>query len=62
MNEFQRLSVNINDASAETLRAAMSDRGVSATEVTRRAIAYLGLMEDLRHRGATLVVVEQIEP
>jgi hypothetical protein len=54
--DVQRLSVNINDESARILAEVMADRGINATEAIRRAVAYLGLVEDVRSRGARIVL------
>lgn len=44
-SEFQRLSVNISDESAEILRRVIDERGINATEATRRAIGLLAMFE-----------------
>ena len=44
--DYTRLSVNINDATAEQLRRVAKDRGINITEAVRRAIALLAFIED----------------
>lgn len=51
----QRLSVNINDESADILAEVMRDRGITATEATRRAIEHLGLTERVRREGGRII-------
>lgn len=46
-----RVSVLINDESAEALAEVMRDRGISATEATRRAVWLLGFVEEARRSG-----------
>lgn len=52
----QRLSVKINNESADVLRTVTLSRGISLTEAIRRAVGYLGLVEDLRERGSHVVL------
>lgn len=50
-NTHLRLSVNLNEESANILRASMKANGRSATETIRRAIGLLGFFEAARARG-----------
>lgn len=43
--EIHRLSVNINDESADALRRVTAKRGISVTEAIRRAIGLLDYFE-----------------
>jgi hypothetical protein len=51
---YQRLSVNINDESAQILREVTQDRGITTTEAVRRAIALLGFFEAARRTDMKL--------
>ncbi|MFJ6900547.1 hypothetical protein [Streptomyces hokutonensis] len=42
---FPRLNVNINDDTVAALQRLKSEKGLSATEITRRAIALFDLVE-----------------
>jgi hypothetical protein len=54
MSNYQRLSVNINEESAQILREVTQDRGITTTEAIRRAIALLGFFEQARRTETTL--------
>ncbi|GAA4986386.1 hypothetical protein GCM10025792_37850 [Pseudonocardia tropica] len=54
MSTHQRLSVNINEESAEILRSVTRERGITTTEAIRRAIALLGFFEAARRADTTL--------
>ncbi len=56
MPEYQRLSVNINNESAEILRQVTADRGITTTEAVRRAIGLLGFFEAARKSNSKVVV------
>ena len=60
MSDYKRLSVNINDESAEILRTVTKDRGISTTEAIRRAIGLLGFFEEAR-RSKMKVYTEDAE-
>jgi predicted transcriptional regulator len=53
---MQRLSVNINDDTAATLHQLAADRGVTVTEVVRRAVSVLKFVEDEVAAGSKLQV------
>lgn len=44
--QVSRLSVNINEDTAEKIRVYRKQRGVSITETIRRAVAILALLND----------------
>ena len=58
MTDHQRLSVNINDETADILRQVMAERGISATEALRWAIGYLGLAEHVVRNGGRFLVAD----
>ncbi|WP_251091378.1 ribbon-helix-helix protein, CopG family [Streptomyces sp. Caat 7-52] len=43
--EFTRLSVNINDDTAEALKRLKREKGISITEAVRRAVALYDLVD-----------------
>ncbi|MCX4757851.1 ribbon-helix-helix protein, CopG family [Kitasatospora purpeofusca] len=45
LKPFTRLSVNINDDTADALQRLKSEKGISITEAVRRAVALLDLVE-----------------
>lgn len=51
MSDYQRLSVNINDESAQILRDVKDARGVTTTEAVRRAIGLLAFFETARRNN-----------
>lgn len=53
-----RLSVNINDATAKTLRDTVDSNGVTITEAVRRAVAVYEFFDQARRRGDTIQVVD----
>jgi hypothetical protein len=59
MANYQRLSVNINDECAETLRTITAARGITTTEAVRRAVGLLGFAEDARRAGSQLIVKDR---
>lgn len=59
MAESQRLSVNINNESADILRAVTKDRGISTTEAIRRAIGLLGFFEAARENKTDIYTEDQ---
>ena len=54
-----RLSVHINEESAETLRQVAAYYGINTTEAVRRAIGLLRFFEDERARGSEILVRDQ---
>jgi Ribbon-helix-helix protein, copG family len=60
MPEYQRLSVNINDESAEIIRRVKRERGINTTEAIRRAIGLLGFFEEAR-KSDSKVLLEDSE-
>lgn len=53
-----RLSVNINEETAQVFRDAAEKRGVTITEVIRRAAAYTNFLELADSRGDKILVVQ----
>lgn len=54
-----RLSVNINDETAEALKDLAERRGTSVTEVVRRAVAVYKFVEDeVGLQGKTMQLVD----
>ncbi|MCF3172547.1 CopG family transcriptional regulator [Streptomyces sioyaensis] len=51
VKDFTRLSVNINDDTAEALKRLKSAKGISITEAVRRAVALYDLVD--RETGDT---------
>ena len=51
---YQRLSVNLNEESAEILRRVTKDRGISTTEAVRRAIGLLDFFERTHAEGTKI--------
>lgn len=57
--QYQRLSVNINNEAAEILRTVTKERQISTTEAIRRAIGLLGFFEEARRRNAIVYTEDQ---
>jgi hypothetical protein len=53
----ERLSVNVSHLTAQTLRDLAEARSTTVTEVIRRAVAALKLLEDAWDEGAELQLV-----
>jgi hypothetical protein len=53
-----RLSVNLNNETAQTFKALIRHRGLSITEGIRRAIAVWKFVEDETSKGNQLAVIE----
>lgn len=54
-----RLSVNVNDETAEALRALAEKRGTTVTEIIRRAVSVYKFVEDeVGDKGKTLQLVD----
>lgn len=53
-----RLSVNINDESAEVLRRVTQSRGITTTEAIRRAIGLLAFFEEARSKNTDILTRE----
>lgn len=49
--DIVRLSVNLNGATADALKKLSDERGLSLTEVVRRAITVYNFIEDERQQG-----------
>jgi hypothetical protein len=54
-SNYHRLSVNLNEESAEVLRSVTRSRGITTTEAIRRAIGLLAFFEDANRAGAKIV-------
>lgn len=52
-----RLSVNINDVTAAEIRALKADKGTTATEVIRRAVAVYRLLDTEVRAGREIHLV-----
>lgn len=52
-----RLSVNINQDTARTLRDLAERKDLSFTEIVRRAVAVYGVVADAQDRGDVIQVV-----
>ena len=57
----ERLSVNVTHLTGQTIRALAEARDVTITEVIRRAVAVLKLLEDEQARGTELQLVRKGE-
>jgi predicted transcriptional regulator len=53
-----RLSVNINDETADALKELAKDRGTSVTDIVRRAVAIYKFVEDETGSGKSLQLVD----
>ena len=53
-----RLSVYINDETANILRTVMVQRGITATEAIRRAVGLLNWAEESKGSGCTVRVTD----
>jgi predicted DNA-binding helix-hairpin-helix protein len=58
----ERLSVNVSTATAEALREMAESKTTTVTEVIRRAVAVLKLLEDAQQEGATVQLVRPNQP
>lgn len=56
-----RLSVNINDETANALREIAKDEGTTVTEVVRRAVSVYKFFDDARDEGKTIQLVGKDE-
>lgn len=54
-----RLSVNLNEETADALRQLAADKGITITEVMRRAIAVTKFLYDEQDKGKTIQVVSR---
>jgi uncharacterized protein (DUF2267 family) len=54
-----RLNVNLNSETADALRQIAEERGISATEAVRRAIAVYKYIEDEVDAGHTVQTVDK---
>ena len=55
----ERLSVNISEATAQALRQLAAAKSTSITEVIRRAVAVLKILEDEQDLGAEIHLVRK---
>jgi limonene-1,2-epoxide hydrolase len=55
MADYQRLSVNINNETADVLRRYTAEHHVSTTEAVRRAIGLLNYFEDARKNDVRIM-------
>lgn len=54
-----RLSVNVNDETADALKQLAKENGTSVTEIVRRAVSVYKFVEDeVGHKGKTLQLVD----
>jgi hypothetical protein len=53
-----RLSVNINDATADAIRASQHRRQTTATEVIRRAVSVYKFFVEAQERGDRVELVD----
>lgn len=56
--DIVRLNVNLNGATADALKKLSDERGLSLTEVVRRAISVYNFIEDERQRGHRVQTVD----
>ena len=56
---MERLSVNISPITAQALREIASAKATTVTEVIRRAVAVLKLLEDEQEKGNQVHLVDQ---
>lgn len=54
-----RLSVNINDETAEALRALSDRRDVSITEIVRRAVSVYKFIDDRTQEGRRISTTDK---
>lgn len=58
VTDIVRLNVNLNGATADALKKLSEERGLSLTEVVRRAISVYNFIEDERQRGHRVQTVD----
>ncbi|MEU3341957.1 ribbon-helix-helix protein, CopG family [Streptomyces sp. NPDC006668] len=56
--EFTRLSININDETADALKRLKSAKGISITEAVRRAVALYDLVDRETGKTGKLQIVD----
>jgi hypothetical protein len=56
---MDRLSVNINEATAQAILDIKSAEGISVTETIRRAVSVYRFVHDARAAGGTLLIENQ---
>ena len=56
MSELTRLSVNMNESTAEALRAIMAAEGITATETIRRLVSLGKFLQDERLHGSRVYI------
>lgn len=59
IKDLVRLSVNLNSETAAALRQIAAERGISATEAVRRAIAVYKFVEDEVQEGRTIQTLDK---
>lgn len=59
MKTTERLSINVSPATAQTLRELAAAKSTTVTEVIRRAVAVLKLLEDEQNEGTELQLVRK---
>jgi predicted DNA-binding helix-hairpin-helix protein len=58
----ERLSVNVSTTTAQTLRELAENKSTTVTEVVRRAVAVLKLLEDEQGEGTQVQLVSKDAP
>jgi hypothetical protein len=61
MKTTERLSVNVSPATAKMLREIAAAKSTTVTEVIRRAVAVLKLLEDEQNEGAEVHLVRKAD-
>lgn len=56
-----RLSVNINDETADALRQLAEEDGTTITEVVRRAVSVYKFFDDAKDAGKTIQLIDRDE-
>lgn len=58
-SDVVRLSVNLNEETADALKKLAADKGITITEVMRRAVAVTKFLYDEQDKGKTIQVVSR---
>ena len=58
-SDVVRLSVNLNEETAEALKKLAADKDITITEVMRRAVAVTKFLYDEQDKGKTIQVVSR---
>lgn len=56
MTEFTKLSVKMNEATADALRSIAKDHGISITEAVRRCISLYHFLDNERNEGRQVLI------